>query len=107
MIKVEIKRQTGKIHSFLVSGHAETAEHGEDIVCAAVSGIVQTALLGLSTHLERELTLVHRHGEAGATLKDIPDQRTEDILGTMVLGLAAIQKEYPKTIQLQETPANK
>ena len=30
-----------------IEGHAEYAEHGQDIVCAAVSAILQTAQLGL------------------------------------------------------------
>lgn len=34
--------------SIKIKGHAEYAEHGKDIVCAAVSAILQTAQLGLS-----------------------------------------------------------
>lgn len=33
--------------SIQISGHAEFAEHGKDIVCASVSTILQTAQLGL------------------------------------------------------------
>lgn len=34
-------------NSILVEGHANYADHGEDIVCAAVSAILYTAQLGL------------------------------------------------------------
>ena len=34
-------------NSILIEGHAEYADHGEDIVCAGVSAILYTAQLGL------------------------------------------------------------
>ena len=34
-------------HGVLITGHAETAELGHDLVCAAVSGIVTTYVNGL------------------------------------------------------------
>lgn len=39
MITIEVKRNQTKIEEIVVSGHAEAAEHGKDIVCSAVSGI--------------------------------------------------------------------
>lgn len=46
MIKVKAYLDNGemKIHAV---GHAGYAEHGKDIVCAAISTIMQTALLGI------------------------------------------------------------
>ena len=35
------------------AGHANYAEHGKDVVCAAVSSIMQTALLGLQAIAEQ------------------------------------------------------
>lgn len=46
MIVIRATVQSGHVH-LDVSGHAGHAAYGEDIVCAAVSAIVQTALLGL------------------------------------------------------------
>lgn len=46
MIKVYISQKEGDI-SIDVVGHAEYDEYGKDIVCAGVSAIVQTAILGL------------------------------------------------------------
>jgi len=37
----------GRPSSFFASGHAGWAESGEDVVCAAVSTVLQTAWLGL------------------------------------------------------------
>lgn len=46
MINVKINT-TGETKSIEISGHAGYAEHGNDIVCAAVSTIFQVAVLGL------------------------------------------------------------
>lgn len=48
MIKVHAKMQSGDI-LIECKGHADYAPHGQDIVCAAVSVIMQTALLGLES----------------------------------------------------------
>jgi len=34
-------------NSIEIEGHADYAEHGSDIVCSAVSAVLQTAQLGL------------------------------------------------------------
>ena len=46
MIKVYISQKEGDV-SIDVVGHAEHDEYGKDIVCAGVSAIVQTTILGL------------------------------------------------------------
>ena len=47
MIRIVAKRE-GDVHTLVISGHANASPHGTDIVCAAVSAIYQTALLGLA-----------------------------------------------------------
>ena len=47
MINVRIKRVAGQVTKLVVSGHAGSAPHGKDIICAAVSALVQTYLFSL------------------------------------------------------------
>ena len=49
MIKVIITKKNDDIIKVECSGHAEFADYGKDIVCAGVSSITQTALIGLKT----------------------------------------------------------
>ena len=49
MTKVLITKKDGHIIAVSANGHTEYALEGEDIVCAALSSIMQTALLGLLT----------------------------------------------------------
>jgi len=48
MISISIYRNSKKdIEQFVVEGHAYAADPGQDIVCAAVSVLTQTTVLGL------------------------------------------------------------
>ncbi|MEK9149413.1 MAG: ribosomal-processing cysteine protease Prp [Candidatus Desantisbacteria bacterium] len=57
MVKIQIERENGKISSFLAKGHTAFRKKGEDIVCAGISSILQTAILGLKDYLKVGLTL--------------------------------------------------
>ncbi|MEK3744723.1 ribosomal-processing cysteine protease Prp [Brevibacillus sp. FSL K6-0770] len=46
MIRIKAFLDNGEMKIEAV-GHANYAEHGKDIVCAAISTIMQTALLGI------------------------------------------------------------
>jgi uncharacterized protein YsxB (DUF464 family) len=49
MLEVRFRRDSRqRLSSVFASGHAETAPHGEDIVCAAVSALLQAAWVGLT-----------------------------------------------------------
>ena len=53
MISVTVTRKDDSIREITVSGHAGYATHGKDVVCAAVSSIAQTALLGLMRYEDK------------------------------------------------------
>lgn len=46
MIRITVARE-GDTHTLTITGHAGAAPKGQDIVCAWVSAVYQTALLGL------------------------------------------------------------
>ena len=47
MTNVKVVKQNGSITEVTCDGHTGYGVEGEDIVCAALSSIVQTALLGV------------------------------------------------------------
>lgn len=102
MIQVVISRSSGYIRSFSLKGHAETADHGEDLVCAAVSGIVQTAFLGLTEHLKKKVDWKQKSGDFEVSVRSELTVETEAILATMLLGLQEMEKEYPQAIHILE-----
>ena len=103
MISVEIlTNENGLITGYRVTGHSGTAKHGQDIVCAGVSALTQSALLGIMEHLHRAVTYDIASGNLDMRLDAPPDECTEAILRTMYMGLAEIEKISPKGIKIHE-----
>ena len=103
MIEIVIyEGKNGRISAFRVHGHSGTAPRGRDIVCAGVSALAQTALLGLGRHLHREVSYkIDPSGDLQMKLVEAPDDFTEAILKTMRLGLEEIAKASPNAVRLR------
>jgi len=103
VIKIQIFRTlAGSITGFEVNGHANTAPHGQDIVCAGVAALTQTAVLGLERYLKRDVTLNIKAGLLALDLTGMPDTHTGAILETMLLGLHEIAKISPNSVRITE-----
>lgn len=102
MIEIVFKNEKNRIKGFSVTGHANTAPHGHDIVCAGVSALTQTALLGLGEHLKRSIKYKAEAGDLFLDIIDKPDDLTDAILKSMKLGLIEIEKLYPTVVKIKE-----
>lgn len=103
MITVALVRDNNKaITGFTVSGHAKAAPHGQDIVCAGVSALAQSAIMGIERHLGRDIELSQDADGLTMKLTSQPDRLTGAILETMLLGLTEIAKLYPKSVRIIE-----
>ncbi len=107
MITVSIERdQLGCIKAFSISGHSGYAQRGQDIVCAGVSAVAQTAILGLQDLLHIECAGSQSEGQlvCGLPLMEPMLRREADIvLETMLLGLTAIASVYAGNVQILDT----
>ena len=62
MIQVEIIRDASKAYvGFSIKGHAGYAEHGQDIICAAVSVLAQNTV----NSIEQFIQFHQRNGKRG------------------------------------------
>lgn len=100
MIVVKISVKDEEITGFEVKGHAGYAKHGRDIVCSAVSAIVETALLGLIDLSTGKVEYI-RNDETGYLSFTVPAPATEEekmkqqaVLRTAMLGLQDIERGY-------------
>lgn len=99
---------SGSITAFRSSGHSGYAPSGSDIVCAAISAILQTAVLGLRevAGLFVACEMDEEQGEMEVILeRDLaPTQRnTADIiLNTMRQGLLSLQLARPDNLKIVE-----
>lgn len=104
MIKIVIIHKDGDIKNVECTGHSGYAHSGKDIVCSAVSAIIQTALLGLMDISEvlyekREGYLAFSCPVAEKAQDGI---RQQAILKAMYLGLKDMQSGYKAFINMEE-----
>ena len=80
-------------------------EYGEDLVCAAVSAIVQTAILGITDVLHLKAGYSMQDGETSCILDRDTDAdgiaKASIVFDTMRTGLRSIQSAYPKTLKFR------
>lgn len=106
MTKVIITRQDNHIVRVECTGHTGYAEQGEDIVCAALSSIVQTALLGLMqvAGINAEYSRNDKEGYLRVDLPELNIARRRDadmILETMLIGVDDLYQTYSDFIELE------
>lgn len=105
MITVTVTRENGAPVGFSVSGHANMGEYGEDLVCAAVSAVVQTAILGITEVCHIPAGVSIEDGRTRCILsKDATGdaiQRAGIVFDTMIAGLRSVQASYPKTLKFR------
>lgn len=85
----------GYERGFIVTGHAESAEHGQDLVCAAVSAVTQTAILGLEIFAS-----IKEEVKDGFMLVEVtrPCLQSYAIIETMVAGLSQMAVQYKENV---------
>ncbi len=107
MTNIKIFKNDGNIVCVQCMGHTGYAEQGEDIVCAGVSSLVQTAVLGLLmvAKINVDLTKDDMAGYLKAKLpSNLTDEENHDaqvILSTMLCGLADLRETYSNFINLE------
>lgn len=102
MIKVNIKRSNGNINNIRVSGHANYAPSGSDIVCASVStAMYLSANLLVKVNKDNEFT-----EDEKATIMELKITHNDDmsmIIVDNLLGLLKnLEEDYPKFIKIKE-----
>ena len=98
MLTVIFNRDSrNRLSSIFASGHADAGEYGEDIVCAAVSAILQAARLGLEAYVKIDVGAEQSPGDLRIRL---PESKRDDaavkaIVATAELSVEQIAKQYP------------
>lgn len=107
MIEIQVrKNQHDRITGFDVHGHSGFAEEGRDIVCAAVSTLLQTAIVGVSEVLGIDLDFIR---EKEYIFFELPGEMPQDkankayfLMHTVYQALLGIREEYSRYIFIQE-----
>lgn len=99
MIKINIK-ETDKILSVMVKGHANYSEKGTDIVCAGVSSIITTTINGILS-IDDE-AIKYENKEGFISIENVKqDKVTNELLNNMLNMFSDLESKYPKNIQMK------
>ena len=100
MIKIVIKRDVSsqKIISIEVKGHANSAEYGKDLVCAAVSTVMTG---GMNALKDKEYDFKLEEGHVYVKALDIPSDYDSVVLKTMEVQLMTIEESNHKYVQIE------
>ncbi|AGY41529.1 putative ribosomal protein [Mesoplasma florum W37] len=102
MIKVKIKNEGELLKQFEISGHAESGPYGQDLVCAAVSGITFGALNALDIHFSKEVDLKVLENKIVITNNNMENQSLQTMLKMLKIQLSTIQTQYKQFIEIME-----
>ena len=104
MVRVTVIREQGTPVGFELTGHADQGAYGEDIVCAGISAITETALLGITDVLKLDVVQERSSGHLYCILpKDTAKEEMDKaaiVFNTMIAGLTSLQMAYPKSLKL-------
>ena len=107
MTKVKIVKRNNYITTVECDGHTNYGEKGEDIVCAALSSVVQTALLGLlavvqvNVDIERNDKNGYLKFSLNPNMTDSERDKCELILETMLCGISDLNIVYSDFMELE------
>ena len=107
MVNVKFSTQQGKFVGVECIGHCDYVEDGEDIVCAALSSVVQTAVLGLMSVVGINIGY-ETNAETGylkailpKTLSKSDAHDADVILRTAYLGVSDLHETFSDYISLE------
>lgn len=96
MISVTITRHNNEIVNVSLEGHAGYADHGQDIVCAAVSVLVINTFNSIEQFTD-DAFASEAAEDGGYMTMAFPESisdKSKLLLDSMILGLDEIQKQY-------------
>ncbi|RXK18149.1 ribosomal-processing cysteine protease Prp [Macrococcus sp. DPC7161] len=103
MITVDIVvNDDGRVTEFTMSGHADSAPHGQDLVCAGASAVVfgsMNAVLGL-TDERPDIDYSDDGGYFKCRVLDLNNNEAQLIIQAMLVSLQTIETEYGQYIKL-------
>ena len=98
MIRVSIFKNESVYTGFEFEGHAGFADHGEDIVCAAVSVLVLNTINSIEQFTTDvfDISMDEKRGYIKLEFKNKISRDSILLLNSLILGLQGVEEEYGK-----------
>ncbi len=102
MIRASFKVSRGDLCGFRITGHAESGDFGQDIVCAAVSSAAYMTANTITDILGAPADITVGDGLMDLSVTDRRDA-CQSILAGFRLHLEALEDQYPDRIHLTKS----
>ena len=100
MIKVLIKEQDNHFKSLVIKGHANSAPHGKDLVCAAVTAVAIGGLNNLKNVKNFKIEI--KEGLISVEAIEEIIEHDEIVMETLICGLKTIEEENGDFISIKK-----
>lgn len=90
-------------HSISITGHANYAEPGKDIVCAAVSTLALTLMYSIDELTDDYIKSVSEPGNMNIEFITLSDG-SKLLVESFMLGVQAMAENYPENIIVEKAP---
>jgi len=101
MIRVKIYTKNKEIKKITFRGHANYADYGKDIVCAASSATILTSINAILALAEHSIDVKQQENNIDIDIINNNDI-TIKLITNMLNSLKSIQSNYPKNIEIIE-----
>ncbi len=98
MIKIKVDYEDGFINNFKITGHANFACYGKDIVCASVSSIVITSVNLAITFDSDSVDYNEKEGFIDVKVMK-KDETINKVFQNMINMLKELEEQYSKNIK--------
>ncbi len=102
MIKAAFFKKNGAFTGFSVSGHADFADFGKDVVCAAVSSAVMLSANTVTDFFKADAAVLEDNNTVKLTLSS-SNAAAEAVIESLCFHLGLLAKQYKGTIEISVT----
>ncbi|ATG97258.1 ribosomal-processing cysteine protease Prp [Mesoplasma lactucae] len=102
MVKIELTKNSGSFQKLKMTGHAESGDFGQDLVCAALTGIISGALNAYDLEFKNQTNLFVGDNEIVIEVLDLTNHDLQETFNFLVIQLKTIAIQYPKNVILKE-----
>lgn len=82
-----------------ITGHAQYAEEGKDIVCAAVSVLAQTLIRSIEWLTKDDISYSFSNGIADMKFENLSDV-SKKLVDSFFVGICMIANQYPENVTI-------
>ena len=100
MIRININYQDNYIKQITLKGHANYADYGNDIVCAAVSATYLCTINGILYIKENSVEVLSNDNDQIINVL-VQDDTINKLLENMIRCLKSLEEKYPNNIKIK------